>query len=86
MYIGDIQILYPDATEENIPAGFAPVTETAKPNREDGHTISERPPVKVKGVWNQQWEKRLMTEEELTSYNAMGEEIYAKLRADGKVN
>ena len=85
LYMGDVQILYPNATEDNIPSGFSVVQETQKPERENGKLIQEISPVKVDGVWTQQWEKRDMTAEELNSYEESAQRIIEKLTADGKL-
>jgi hypothetical protein len=85
LYIGDVQILYPNATEDNLPIGFAVVQETQAPEREYGKTVYEVAPAKIDGVWTQQWEKREMTEEELNSYESMAQAILDKLAADGKI-
>lgn len=85
LYIGDVQIIYPNATEERLPDGFSVVQETQAPEREHGKTIYEIAPLKINGIWTQQWEKRDMTEQELESYESMAQAIQDRLKADGKI-
>jgi hypothetical protein len=83
LYMGDVQILYPSATEDNLPSGFAIVEETQRPEKEEGKTVYEIAPVKIDGKWLQQWEKRDMTEEELVTYDLTKRVAEEKLASRG---
>jgi hypothetical protein len=85
LFMGDVQILYPNATPDNLPKGFAIVTQTQAPAYEYGKTVYEIAPIQIEGVWTQQWEKRDMTEAELNAYKATGDQVLEKLKSDGKL-
>lgn len=69
-YIGDIQLLHPDATLDNLPNDWVLVEETLRPENQDGKAIYESAPQEINGVWKQQWEIRDLTDEEIARIEA----------------
>ena len=64
-FIGDLQLLYPDATLDNLPNEWVLVEKTPRPENQDGKAIYESTPEEINGVWKQQWEIRNLTDEEV---------------------
>jgi hypothetical protein len=69
-FIGDLQLLYPDATLDNVPDDWALVEESPMPEYQSGEGIFETEPQQVNGVWKQQWLVRDLTTEEITKIEA----------------
>jgi hypothetical protein len=69
-FIGDLQLLNPDATLDNVPDDWALVEETPMPESQSGKGIFESEPKEVNGVWKQQWVIRDLTSEELAKIEA----------------
>ncbi len=65
-FIGDLQLLYPDATLDNVPDDWALVEESPMPEYQSGEGIFETEPQQINGVWKQQWLVRDLTTEEIT--------------------
>ena len=83
-FIGDIQLLHPNATENDLPDGWALVVETPKPEYQEGKAIYEIAPKEVGGVWTQQWNVRDFNAEELEIHRKNDKkvgEFLAKLKA-----
>lgn len=85
LFIGDIQMLYPDATEDNLPAGFVEVTQVEKPEKNLTHYAKEIAPVKIDGVWTQQFEICEWTEEELAERDAHSEKRLEFIANTGEI-
>jgi hypothetical protein len=69
-FIGDLQLLYPDATLDNVPDDWALVEESPMPEYQSGKGIFETEPQQINGVWKQQWLVRDLTTEEITKIEA----------------
>lgn len=84
-FIGDLQLVYPDATLDNLPEGWVLVQETPEPEYQEGKSIYEIEPEEIDGVWQQRWAVRDITETEkavLDKHNAEVLEFIAKLEAE----
>jgi hypothetical protein len=84
-FIGDLQLVYPDATPDNLPSDWVLVQETPEPEYQEGKSVYEVEPEEVDGVWQQRWTVRDLTEAEkavLDKHNAEVLEFIAKLEAD----
>ena len=77
LYIGDIQLLYPNATEDNLPNGFAEVFEIQKPETTLTHYAKEITPIQISGVWTQQFEVKEFTADELAARETRAQERIA---------
>jgi|688.fasta_scaffold1033589_2 hypothetical protein len=83
-FIGDIQILHPEATLENLPEDWILVATTPKPEYQEGKAIYEIAPEEINGYWTQQWNVRDFNAEELEMHRKNNEkvsEFLAKLEA-----
>ena len=83
-FIGDIQLLDPNATQDNLPDDWALVEETPMPEYQLGKGIFELEPKEIDGVWKQQWTTRDLTAEEIIkieAHNSKVNEFLAKLAA-----
>jgi hypothetical protein len=74
-FIGDLQLLNPTATPDNLPDEWAVVVSTPQPEYQEGKNIYEGEPVKIDGVWTQQWVVRDMTTEELAQVEAQKQKV-----------
>jgi hypothetical protein len=77
LYIGDIQLLYPDATEANLPNGFTEVLEVEKPETTLTHYPKEIAPIQISGVWTQQFQVKEFTADELAARETRAQERMA---------
>lgn len=69
-FIGDLQLLYPDATLDNVPDDWALVEESPMPEYQSGKGIFEAEPQQINSVWKQQWLVRDLTAEEIAKIEA----------------
>lgn len=69
-HIGDLQLLYPGITEENIPSVWMVVSYQEPPAINwEIQTAYEIPPIFENGNWIMQWAVRDLTEEEMKPKN-----------------
>jgi hypothetical protein len=83
-FIGDLQLLHPDATLDNLPNDWVLVEVTPRPENQDGKAIYESTPQEINGAWKQQWVIRDLTAEEIARINEHDlkiKEFIAKLEA-----
>lgn len=70
-HIGDILLAHPDYDGVNLPEGWKPVQPTEPPvPTEINQVAREITPALIDGVWQQQWELHILTEEELAAIAA----------------
>jgi hypothetical protein len=69
-FIGDLQLLHPNVTLDNLPDDWALVEETSMPETQSGKGVFEAKPKEINGVWKQQWATRDLTTEEIAKIDA----------------
>lgn len=75
LFIGDIQLLFSNATEENFPEQYKVVNEATMPEVAEGETVEELSPTFADSVWNQVLSVRKLTAQELQNLATHREEI-----------
>ena len=65
LYIGDIQLVHPGATHNNLPEGYADVAVPERPELAEDEKAVSGTPVLVDGEWVHVWEVVKLSAEEL---------------------